>query len=75
MHHIHVAILNQLLETLITLIDPVLPADLVELLLGTLADRVHIGMGMILINRNEFLPKTEPNNGNVDFLLTHIFIR
>ncbi len=49
----------------------ILTAYLVKLLFRTLADRVHIRIGMILINRNKFFAESESHNGDIDFLSTH----
>lgn len=37
----------------------------------TLADGVHVGVGMALINGNEFSPESQSDDGNVDFSLSH----
>ena len=50
-HGIDFRILDQLFEALVALADAVLVADLIQLLLGALADGVHVGVGMVLVNR------------------------
>src|SRR5260370_27842989 len=73
MHSIHIGILEQRLEIFIPLAYFILTAYLFKLLFRTLADRVHIRIGMILINRNKFLAKSESYDGDVNLLSTHSF--
>ena len=70
-HGIHIGILDQLLEILIPLAYFILAAYLIQLLFRTLADGVHIRIGMMLINRNEFLAESESYDGDIDLVLAH----
>ena len=44
-------------------------ADLVQLLFVPLADGVHVGVGMGLIDRNELRPETQADDRHVDFFV------
>ena len=42
-------------------------ADLLQLALGALADGVHLGVGMVLVDRDELGPETETDDRHADF--------
>jgi hypothetical protein len=51
-------VFQEVFKANVALLDFPLVTHLVELFLGALADGVHVGVGVTLINRNEFGPKT-----------------
>jgi len=46
-------------------------ADFVKFLVRSLADGVHVGVGVMLINGNKLCPKAQTDDRDVDFLLGH----
>jgi hypothetical protein len=46
-------------------------ADGIQLFAGALADGVHVGVGMALVDGDEFGAKAQPDNGDVNFSLAH----
>ncbi len=70
---IDVWIFEQILEFRVAFPHAEVIADLIQLLLGALADRVHVGIGMPLIERDEFRAEAKSHNGDVYFFLTHQF--
>lgn len=71
MDGIDVGVLEQIVKIGITFIDAKRVADGIQFGLGALADRIHIGVWVLLINGNEFGAETEPNDGDVNFTLVH----
>src|SRR3954447_16184105 len=71
MHEIDVWVSQHILISGVALGDTELVADLVELLLGALADRVHVRLGMLLVDRNKLRSKTQPDDGDVHFVFGH----
>ena len=70
---IDIRVLEQVFEAGVTLFDAVLVADLVQLFLGALADGVHVGVGMALVNGDEFRSEPEADDGHIDFFIAHRF--
>ena len=62
---VDVRILDKLLKLLLPFCHIILFADFVQLVRGTLAQRVHVGVRMPLVDRDELLTKSEANNGNI----------
>ena len=55
----------------VALLDAERIADLVQLARVAPADGVHVGVGMLLVDRNELGPKAQPDDRDVDLLLGH----
>lgn len=70
-HGIHIGIVQNVLILLVTFLYTERIANRIELLLVTLANGVHVGVRMVLINGNEFSSKSQTNDRNIDFLLAH----
>ncbi len=68
---IHFRIFQQLLEIRVTLLHAKGIADRVQFFARPLANGVHAGVGMALVDGNEFGPETEADNSNVQFPVTH----
>src|SRR4029077_11218224 len=66
--HVHPRIFEQLLEIRISRLNSECIADGIQLFSRPLANCVHVGTWMPLINGNEFRSESEANNGYVDFL-------
>ena len=47
--------------------------DLVELRLGSLADRVNLRVGMGLVDRDELGPEPKTDNGHLLFCVAHFY--
>ncbi len=47
-------------------------ANLIEFFLVALADGVHVGLGMLLIDGDEFSAETQADNGDVGFAVGHV---
>ena len=68
---VYFGIFEEIFEVAVAFFDFEGVADLIELVPRTLADGVHAGVGVPLINGNEFSSKTEANYGDVYFAVTH----
>ena len=64
-HHVHIRILDQLLEIRVALFNPEGVSHGVQLVLRPLANRVHIRLRMPLVDGNELRPKAESDDGDV----------
>ena len=67
MDRIHLRIAKQSLEIGIALLHAKLVADFVKPRLRALADGVHVGKGMVLIDRNELFAESESHDSHIDF--------
>ena len=65
---IDVAVLEQCSKIRVTLLDAKVFSDGVELFLVALADRVAVGVWVLLPQRDELGPEAEPDDGDVDLL-------
>jgi len=74
MDRIHFRIAKEGFEIRIALLYSELVADFVQPRLGALADRIHVRLGMVLINRNKFLAEPQTDNSHIDFSLRHVVL-
>ena len=66
MHRMHVRIRQKILIGGISFFDTILVPHFIQLCAGALADGIHVGTGVALIDRDEFGPEPETDDGNVD---------
>src|SRR3954471_15768893 len=66
---INVRVLDELLKLLVPLRDLILVSDFVQLIGRTLADSVHVGVRMPLVDRHDLLAKSETYNCDVYLFL------
>jgi hypothetical protein len=70
-HRIDIRILQQLAIIGVTVFHPKGIANRVQLFGRALANGVHVGVRMPLVDGDEFRAKTESDNGDIDATLTH----
>ena len=68
---IEVRVFEQLAVIGVAFLDAERIADRIELRPVTLADRVQVGLGMPLVEGDEFSSETQTDNRNIDFSFTH----
>ena len=66
-HRIHRRIADEVLEGGVALLHPEGIAYRIQLVLGTLANGIHLRMGMALIDGNELGTESESDDGDVEF--------
>ena len=66
MNEVDVRVGQHVLDTRVAFRDLEPIADLVQFVFVTPANRLHIGMGMALVDWNELRAKTESNHGHVN---------
>ena len=71
MDEIHFRILEDLVEFSIPFRNAEPVTHLVQILFVPTADGDHIGVGMPLVNWDEFGAETETNHSDIEFLLRH----
>jgi hypothetical protein len=71
-HHIDVGIFEHLVVVGVALLDVEGVADGIELILAALANGVHIGIRVILVDGDELCPEAQAGYGNID-LFIHLF--
>src|SRR5688500_172134 len=71
MDGVNVGIFEEIVEIGVTFLDAERVADVIQLFLRALANGVHVGVGMLLINGDEFGPEPQPNDGDVNLTLAH----
>ena len=67
MNSINIWILKQFIIIAITCFDTKLVSNLIERLLVTLTDCIHIRVWMLLVDRDEFCTKPETNDSYIIF--------
>jgi len=68
---LNLRVLQQLVEIVVASLHSEGIPDGVELFAGALADGVHVGVGMPLVNGDKLRAKAQPDYGDVDLALTH----
>src|SRR6185503_3239704 len=68
---VDIRVLEQLFEIRVAPLHPEGLADGVQLFRRALANRIHVGIGMALVNGDEFGSESESDDGNVQFPVTH----
>ena len=68
---VNVGVFEKFVEIGVAFVDAERVADGVELGLGALADGIHVGVWMPLINGDEFCAKTQTDNCDINFTLVH----
>jgi len=69
--HIHLGIPQQRCVVRISFFHTERVADGIQFLRRPLADSVHVGQGMTLVNRNKLRSEPQADDGDVDFPLVH----
>ena len=64
-------VFKQLVEIVVPVLHAKRVADRVQFFAGALADGVHVGAGVPLVDGNELRAKAQPNNGDVNLSLAH----
>ena len=68
---VDLAISEHVLEALVAPFDGKCVPDRIEGGFRPATDRVHVGQGMSLIDRDELRPESKTDNGDVDFVFAH----
>ena len=67
---VDVRVLKQFIEIRVANFDPPAVAAFVQIFLGPAANRIHVGMGVLLVNGNEFGPEAEADDGDANLLFS-----
>jgi len=68
---IHIRVFQQLVEIVVASLHAERVADGIQLFAGALADGVHIGVRMPLIDGDKLRAKAQPDDGHVDLPFAH----
>ena len=72
MHEVDTAIGQHVFVLAVAFLDAGRVADFVQLGLVASTDGVHIGFGMLLIDRDELRPESQADDRNVESLVGHV---
>src|SRR5258706_11225338 len=73
MNEVNLRVLQDVVEIGVALGDAEVIRDLIELSLVTLADGIHVGIGVLLVDRDELRAKTQTDDRDVDLAVFHLF--
>ena len=68
---VHLRVLDQFIEIVVPFLHPECVADCIQFLARALADRVHVRLGMALVDGDEFGTKAQPDDGDVNLSRAH----
>ena len=74
MHCVHLRIFDELIEIGVALLHTECVANGIQLLFGALANGIHRGVGVALIDGNEFSAESETDDGHLNLSSTHLFV-
>ena len=68
---VDVRVLEQLVEIVVPVLHAKRVADCIQFFAGALADGIHVGAGMALVDGNKLRAEAQPDYGDVNFSLAH----